>query len=302
MSNRTKRIVNINLGEPGMKRYAYYLSCINEAMTKEVDRSLDLWQKDLDIEFVKMHESVCCGGSNLDYVSPKHFALVNARNIAMAEKLGLDLVTSCNTCLLTIRSAKKKLDASPELRDEVNGILKKEGLEYKGTSEVRHLLWVLVEDVGLDTLRSKVKVPLSKYKIAPFYGCHILRPSTLLGKDNPLEPTTLDLVIDALGGKTIEYEHKNRCCGFHTLLVAEEESLNVAAEALGEAIDRNADFIVTPCPLCHTVLDGYQSKALKQANINKSIPVFHLSEMVGLALGYTPRQLGIKRHIVGGKS
>lgn len=281
-----------------MKRYAYYLSCINEAMTKEVDRSLDLWQKDLGVEFVKMHESVCCGGSNLDYVSPKHFALVNARNIAYAEKLGMDLVTSCNTCLLTIRSAKKKLDESQALRDEVNDVLRKEGLEYKGTSDVRHLLWVLVDDVGIEEIRSKVKVPLENYRIAPFYGCHILRPSTILGKDNPLEPSSLDQLIEALGGRTIPYDHKNKCCGFHTLLVAEEESLNVAAEALEEAIELKADFIVTPCPLCHTVLDGYQSKALKNSKVKSSIPVFHLSEMVGLALGYTPRQLGIKRHIV----
>ncbi|ABL64242.1 CoB--CoM heterodisulfide reductase iron-sulfur subunit B family protein [Chlorobium phaeobacteroides] len=281
-----------------MKRYAYYLSCINESMTKELDRSIDLWQKDLDLELIKLHESTCCGGSNLEYVSPKHFALVNARNIAHAEKLGLDLVVSCNTCLMTIRTAKKKLDSSAELKCEVNEILKKEGLEYKGTSEVRHLLWILIEDVGLDVIKSKVKVPLKNYKIAPFYGCHILRPSTVLGKDNPLDPSSLDQLIEALGGTTIPYEHKNRCCGFHTLLVAEEESLNVAAEALNEAIESKADFIVTPCPLCHTVLDGYQAKALKQAHINASIPVFHLSEMVGLALGYTKKQLGIKRHIV----
>lgn len=282
----------------GMKRYAYYLSCINESMTKEVDRSIDLWQNDLGIEFVKLHESTCCGGSNLDYVSPKHFALVNGRNIALAEKLGLDLVVSCNTCLMTIRTAKKKLDETPELKKEVNDLLKKEGLEYKGTANVRHLLWVLAEDVGFEAIRQKVRVPLKNYRIAPFYGCHILRPSTVLGKDDPLEPSTLDMMIEALGGTPLPYEHKNRCCGFHTLLVAEEESLSVAAEALEEAIEIKADFIVTPCPLCHTVLDGYQAKALRQANVNSSIPVFHLSEMVGLALGYTEKQLGIKRHIV----
>ncbi|NHQ59782.1 succinate dehydrogenase [Chlorobium sp. BLA1] len=281
-----------------MKRYAYYLSCINESMTKEVDRSIDLWQKDLGIELVKLHESTCCGGSNLDYVSPKHFALVNARNIAYAEKMGLDLVVSCNTCLMTIRTAKKKLDESPELKQEVNELLKKEGLEYRGTAEVRHLLWVLIDDVGLETIRQKVKVPLKDYRIAPFYGCHILRPSSVLGKDNPLDPSSLDQLIEALGGETIPYEHKNRCCGFHTLLVAEQESLNVAGEALEEALELKADFIVTPCPLCHTVLDGYQAKALKQAGIKSSIPVFHLSEMVGLALGYNAKQLGIKRHIV----
>jgi succinate dehydrogenase / fumarate reductase, cytochrome b subunit len=282
-----------------MKRYAYYLSCINESMTKEVDRSIELWQKDLGIELVKMHESTCCGGSNLDYVSPKHFALVNARNIAIAEKMGLDLVVSCNTCLMTIRTAKKKLDETPELKKEVNDILKKEGLEYRGTSDVRHLLWVLIDDVGIGAIKEKVKVPLTNYRIAPFYGCHILRPSKVLGHDNPVEPSSLDQLIEALGGTSIPYEHKNRCCGFHTLLVAEEESLNVAAEALEEAIREKADFIVTPCPLCHTVLDGYQAKALKQAGDDgRSIPVFHISEMVGLALGYTAKQLGIKRHIV----
>jgi succinate dehydrogenase / fumarate reductase cytochrome b subunit len=281
-----------------MKRYAYYQSCINESMTKEVDRSIELWQKDLDIEMVKMHESACCGGSNLDYVSPRQFALVNGRNIAIAEKQGLDLIVSCNTCLMTIRSAKKKLDESADLRNEVNEILRKEGLEYRGASQVRHLLWVLIDDVGLDVIRKKVKNPLSKMRIAPFYGCHILRPSTVLGKDNPLEPTSLDQLLDALGGKSIPYEHKNRCCGFHTLLVAEEESLNVAAEALQEAMEAKADCIVTPCPLCHTVLDGYQAKALKQNGLKGSIPVLHLSEVVGLALGYSDRQLGIKRHMV----
>ncbi|AOS84602.1 succinate dehydrogenase [Chlorobaculum limnaeum] len=281
-----------------MKRYAYYQSCINEAMTREVDRSIDLWQHDLGIELVKLHESACCGGSNLDYVSPKQFALVNARNIALAEKQGLDLIVSCNTCLMTIRTAKKKLDESPALRAEVNEILREEGLEYRGTSDVRHLLWVLIDDVGLDVIRKKVKNPLSKLRIAPFYGCHILRPSSVLGKDNPLEPTSLDMLLDALGARSIPYEHKNRCCGFHTLLVAEEESLNVAAEALKEAMDEKADFIVTPCPLCHTVLDGYQSKALRHNGLKGSIPVLHLSEVVGLALGYSERQLGIKRHIV----
>ncbi|NTU57916.1 MAG: succinate dehydrogenase [Chlorobiaceae bacterium] len=281
-----------------MKRYAYYQSCINESMTREVDRSIELWQHDLGIEMVKLHESTCCGGSNLDYVSPKHFALVNARNIAAAEKMGLDLVVSCNTCLMTIRSAKKKLDESEELRSEVNEILKSEGLEYRGTSDVRHLLWVLIDDVGLDVISQKVKAPLARLRIAPFYGCHILRPSSVLGKDNPMEPTSLDLLLGALGGKTIPYDHKNRCCGFHTLLVAEEESLNVAAEALQEAMDEKADCIVTPCPLCHTVLDGYQAKALKRSGRRGSIPVYHLSEVVGLALGYTDRQLGIRRHIV----
>jgi succinate dehydrogenase / fumarate reductase cytochrome b subunit len=229
--------------------------------------------------------------------NPERFVLMQD-NITERKKAEEDLLKKMDDMLkfhrLTVGRELKMI----ELKKEVNELLKREGLEYHGTTEVRHLLWVLTDDVGLDVISKKVKVPLNNYRIAPFYGCHILRPSSVLGHDNPRDPSSLDQLVEALGGKTIPYKHKNRCCGFHTLLVAEQESLNVAAEALQEAIEAKADFIVTPCPLCHTSLDGYQSKALKQAGIERSIPVYHISEMVGLALGYSAKELGIKRHIV----
>ncbi|NTW48591.1 MAG: succinate dehydrogenase [Chlorobiales bacterium] len=281
-----------------MKKYAYYLSCINESMTKELDKSLEQWKQDLDLEFHKLHEGTCCGGSNLDFVDPDEFLAINGRNIALAEKLGLDLVTSCNTCLLSLRSAKKELDESPKKREMVNSLLKKQGLEYKGTSDVKHLLWVLNEDIGLETIAKKIKSPLKGYKIAPFYGCHILRPSSILGKDDPSMPRSLDELVNVLGGETVYYKSNNECCGFHTLLVAEEQSLTVAGNALEEAIKSGANYIVTPCPLCHTVLDGYQSKALNMRSIKNRIPVLHLSQLVGLAMGYSKKQLGIDKHIV----
>jgi succinate dehydrogenase / fumarate reductase cytochrome b subunit len=281
-----------------MKKYAYFLSCINESMTKELDKALDQWEKDFGLQFSKLHEGTCCGGSNLDYADPKEFLVINARNIALAEKENADLVTSCNTCLLSLRRAKHELDESQENRDFVNSILKKQNLEYTGKSDVKHLLWVLNEDIGLDVIKSKVKTPLKDYKIAPFYGCHILRPSALMGIDDPTQPKSLDVLVEALGAKTVEYKSKNQCCGFHTLLVAEEASLNIAADALEDALDSEADFIVTPCPLCHTVLDTYQQKALSSRNNKSSIPVLHLSQLVGLALGYSQKQLGINRHLV----
>lgn len=280
-------------------KYAYFMSCINESMTKELDIALDIWKKDLGIELVKLHEGTCCGGSHLDFVAPDHFLLVNGRNIALAEKMGVDLVTSCNTCLMSIRRAKDELDKSEEKRKMINELLAKEGLEYTGKSDVRHLLWILNEDYGLDKLRTMVKKPLSEYKFAPFYGCHILRPSNLMGgKDDPNAPASLDMLVEALGGETVEYKSKNKCCGFHTLLVAEEESMKVACKAIEDGITSRADFIVTPCPLCFTVLDTYQDQALKHSKVEGDIPVLHLSQLVGLALGYTPSQLGMDRHFV----
>lgn len=279
-------------------KYAYYLSCINESMTKELDLSLDCWKNDLGIELVKLEAGTCCGGSNLDFVNPDLCLINNARNIALAEEMGLDLVTSCNTCLLGILHSKKILDDSEEKRSYVNRFLKEESLEYKGTSAVKHLLWVINEDYGLDRLAKKVKTPLKNLKLAPFYGCHILRPSNLLGKDDPNAPKSLDLLLEALGAETVEYESKNKCCGFHTLLVAEEESLDICSSAVADGIDSGADFIVTPCPLCHTSLDSYQKKALSRQYRKDNIPILHLSQVVGLALGYSAKELGIDRHIV----
>lgn len=279
-------------------KYAYFLSCINESMTKEVDLSLARWAKDLGIELVNLEKGTCCGGSNLDYVSPDHFLVINGRNIALAEKMGLDLVTSCSTCLMTLRRAKQVLDSSPEKRVMVNGHLAGEGLCYTGASDVKHLLWVLTEDYGLNRLAGKVTAPLWGVRFAPFYGCHILRPSSLLGRDNPTAPSSLDRLVEALGGSLVEYGSKNKCCGFHTLLVAEQQSLAMTGNALEDAVRAGADYIVTPCPLCHTALDAYQDKALAGRAVAGNIPVLHLSQMVGLALGYSKEELGIDRHMI----
>ncbi|ABB30555.1 CoB--CoM heterodisulfide reductase [Geobacter metallireducens RCH3] len=279
-------------------RYAYFLSCINESMTREVDQSLHLWKKDLDLELVTLENGTCCGGSNLDYVSPDHFIIVNGRNIALAEQLGLDLVTSCSTCLLTLRRAKHLLGTSPEKRELVNAHLADEGLRYEGASDVKHLLWVINEDYGLERLAGKVTAPLWGVRFAPFYGCHILRPSSLLGRDNPAAPSSLDRLVEALGGSLVEYGSKNKCCGFHTLLVAEKQSLAMTGNALEDALRAGADYIVTPCPLCHTALDAYQDRALSGRAAAGNIPVLHLSQMIGLALGYSKEELGIDRHMV----
>jgi len=280
-------------------KYAYYLSCINESLSKEAEYSLNIWTKDLGIELVPLEEGTCCGGSNLDFVNPDQFLAINGRNIALAEKLGLDMITSCNTCLLGLRHAKHILDTQPEKKEMINAVLKEEGLEYTGKSEVKHLLWVLVDDYGLDKLAAKVTNPLTDLKFAPFYGCHILRPSPLMGGyDNPNNPHTLEDLIRALGGNVVEYNSKNKCCGFHTLIVAEQESVKLSGDAVVDAIDAKADYIVTPCPLCHMSLDAYQKDGLSTKNRQGKMPIIHLPQIVGMALGYTEKQLGIDKHVV----
>lgn len=280
------------------KKYAYYTSCMNDSMTKELDQSLNLWKEELGLDLIRIEESTCCGGSNYDFIEPELFLINNARNIAFAEKMGLDMVTTCNTCTLGLLEAKHRLDASEKQREFVNKHLKEEGLEYKGTSAVTHILWVLNEEIGLENIKAKVKKPLEGVKVAPFYGCHILRPSEIMGHDDPNAPASLDQLVVALGGEIVDFKSKNKCCGFHTLLVAEEESLEISANAVQDGLDSGADYIVTPCPLCHTAMDAYQPKALNARNDKRRIPVLHLSQLVGLAMGYSPKELGMDGHMV----
>jgi len=214
------------------------------------------------------------------------------------------------------------------MKAKVNEALAEFGLEYKGTSRIRHFLYALIDDYGLDNIREKVEVPLSHLNIAPFYGCHNIRPSHLhhkhnqpqpeleasegggeisydseefLGKynhnENPYAPTSLDSLIEALEGKSVDYDSKNKCCGFHVDLQAPETSNALSGTALLDAIDNNADVMVTPCPLCQLNLDLKQDSAGKQLGREIELPVLHMPQMVALALGCTPAEVGLAKNV-----
>jgi len=203
------------------------------------------------------------------------------------------------------------------------------GLEYKGTSSVRHFLYALIDDYGLENIRQKVVKPLSHFNIAPFYGCHNIRPSHIHFKhnnippeaeydigegggemliheedlmykythENPYAPTSLDRLIEALEGKPVEYESKNKCCGFHVDLQAPATSNALSGTALLDAIDNEADLMVTPCPLCQLNMDLKQESAGKQLGREIELPVLHMPQMVALALGCSPEQIGLKYNV-----
>jgi succinate dehydrogenase / fumarate reductase cytochrome b subunit len=196
---------------------------------------------------------------------------------------------------------KERLDSDPELKAKVNEKLAEVGLEYKGTSRVRHFQYVLIEDYGLENISAKVEVPLSHFNIAPFYGCHNIRPSELHhevnGGENPYKPTSLDDLIAALEGNSVDYESKNKCCGFHVDLQAPKTSNALSGGALVDAIDNNADIMVTPCPLCQLNMDLKQDSAGKQLGREIELPVLHLPQMIALALGCTKEEIGLKYNV-----
>jgi len=227
--------------------------------------------------------------------------VLNARNICYAEKLGLDMVTICNTCQLNTSLTKDRLDNDPILKAKVNEKLKEVGLEYKGTAVVKHFLYALQDDYGYDNIKAQVTKPMTDVNIASFYGCHNIRPSHLQNKTNGDEssykPVSLDNLVTALGGNTVDYESKNKCCGFHVELQNPTTANRLSATAMTDAIDNNADVMVTPCPLCHLRMDVQQHGIAKEAGREVDIPVLHLPQMVGIALGLSPESLGLQHNM-----
>jgi succinate dehydrogenase / fumarate reductase cytochrome b subunit len=283
-------------------KYALYTGCTARESTPELLKSTMAVANKLGIELVLLDEASCCGASHLQDFDDMLSLVLNARNICYAEKMGLDLVTICNTCQLNTISTKERLDNDPKLKAQVNEKLAEVGLEYKGTSQVKHFLYVLQDDYGYDKIAQQVTKPIEDINIASFYGCHNIRPSHLQhksnGGENPYKPTSLDNLVEALGGNAVDYESKNKCCGFHVELQNPATANKLSGTAMLDAIDNNADAIVTPCPLCHLRMDVQQHNISKEIGRKVDIPVLHLPQMIGIALGLNPKDLGLQHNVV----
>jgi succinate dehydrogenase / fumarate reductase cytochrome b subunit len=255
----------------------------------------------LGIELVELTTGACCGAGVISEADPELALTINGRTFAQAERLGLNLLTICGTCQGVMARANRELCEDKELLEQVNSRLGDEG-PYQGGVEIKHLLWALIDQYGLDNLKKRVKMPLRHLRIAPFYGCYILRPSENLGFDDPTNPVSLEKLIIALGGEPVEYAGRIKCCGFPVLLEREEIATAMAGENLKEAKQKGANLLVTPCPLCHMSLDIYQDRAARCVKTPLGIPILHLPQLVGLALGIPPGKLGLSRHMVSADS
>jgi len=285
-----------------MPKYAFFPGCVSRGGCPELYPAAMAVCAKLDIELEELTGASCTGAGVLQEKNQLLGDVLNARTFAMAEVLGLPVMTICSTCQGVMSQANKRLTDDPDYLTKVNGQLYEEGLEYKGTAVIKHLLWVIIEDVGVEKLGSLVTTPLSHLRIAPFYGCYIIRPSDALGFDeNPDRQTSLETVIATLGGQVVDFPGKTRCCGFPILTINERNSVAMVGKHTSEAADLGADAMVTPCPLCHLNLDGYQPKAMAQTKRNIDIPILHLPQLIGLAMGLNARDLGLQKHIISTK-
>ncbi len=279
-------------------KYALYPGCAAKGATPELFQSTMAIIGRLGIEVVELAAASCCGAGVVGEADPDTALALNARTFAQAERLGLDVMTICGTCQGVMGAANKRLKAEPELLARINGVLARDGITYRGTVQVKHLLWIVVREVGLQTLRDQVRIPLRDFRIAPFYGCYILRPSWDLGFDDPENPTSLEKVIRAVGGEAVAYAGRTKCCGFPVILEKEAIAVAMAGTNMKEAKEEGAEVMVTPCPLCHMSLDIYQDRAGRAVQSKLNLPILHLPQLLGLAMGVPAKELGLARHLI----
>ncbi|MFQ5509255.1 MAG: CoB--CoM heterodisulfide reductase iron-sulfur subunit B family protein [Leptospirillia bacterium] len=277
-------------------RYAYYTGCAAKGVCPELHQSTLAVCQALDIEIVELKAASCCGAGVLGELEPDTQLAMNARNLAMAEQMGMDMMTVCGTCQGVLSRANAELKA-PDTRARINQVIEGSGGIFNGSIEPKHLLWILVKDYGLARLERHVTNPLTNLKVGAFYGCYMLRPSEYLSFDDPYNPRSIEAVTRALGATPVDYSGRTKCCGFPIVLEKEGEAMQMVGQNLLEAQDNGADCLATPCPLCHMNLDLYQQKASARMGREIGLPILHLPQLVGLALGLAPKDLGLHRNM-----
>jgi succinate dehydrogenase / fumarate reductase cytochrome b subunit len=276
------------------RRYAFFPGCVLEKATQECQQATLAVAKALDWELVEIPGWSCCGASHVQDIDETAALVINARNLALSELMRLPVLTVCSTCTLMLRKAKMELDHGA--KEEINEYLAEGGLGYEGTATVTHLLWELVEHKA--EWVDKITKPLSGLRVAPFYGCHTIRPPEVQTFENALAPTSLEQLITALGATPVPTPDRLKCCGFHAAYPAEPDVLRNAGNTVINAAAAQADCFVTPCPLCQMQLDVYQPEGRAAAGTHAEMPCLHLAQLIGLGLGLSSETLGLQRHIV----
>jgi succinate dehydrogenase / fumarate reductase cytochrome b subunit len=279
--------------------YAFFPGCVSKGACPELYQSVMQVYPKLGIDLEEMTTVSCTGAGVLQEKDVKLGDALNARTFALAEQQGLPIMTICSTCQGVMSQANHRLTTQPNYLQEINRFLQEEGLNYRGTTTIKHFLWILLEDVGEDVLRKQITKPLTGLRAAPFYGCYIQRPTEALDfEEHPDRGKSLERIIEILGAEVVDFPGKTRCCGFPILTINKINSLSMVATHTQDAKSHGADIMVTPCPLCHLNLDGMQAQAASQHNTSINLPILHLPQLLGLAMGMDSKTLGLTRNLI----
>jgi len=281
-----------------LKYYTYFPGCssANDGGAKAYGWSTQAVSKVLDTGLIELEDWNCCGSTPYSSVDELTSLCLSARNLAMAETKGLDLITPCSACYVMLNRTNSHLKEYPQVKAKVDEALAAGGLEYHGTVRIRHLLDMLTNDIGYDEIAAKIKRQLDGLKVAPYYGCQVIRPR--FGFDDPEFPQSLDKLVASLGAEPVSFPQKARCCGGSLIIPEEALALELVRKILESAANNGAECLVTVCPLCQTNLDAYQSQVNRKFKTNFNLPVLFFTQLMGVAFGLSEDDLGLRTNIV----
>ena len=271
-------------------RWLFFLGCAVPSRGISYEISARKVLTKLNVELVELPEFNCCG-LPLDSLSHETMLILSAKNLAIAEQQGLNILTLCPGCASTLKKVNTTLKADPQQKDKINSHLKEIGLTYNGTIETKHLLQFLKEDIGIENIKTTITYPLTNLKVAEHNGCHILRPKKIITFDDPENPQTLKTLIEATGAECLDYTNKTQCCGLPSAIISEKIALQLARDKLNHIKNVGAQALITICPSCHTMYDTNQPRVEKTFDETYRIPILHYPQLLGLAMGLTPQEL-----------
>jgi heterodisulfide reductase subunit B len=276
-------------------RYAYFPGCSAESTARDMHQSTLAVARGLGIDLLEPKGWTCCGATAGHQTDRILAASLPAASLVKVKDMGLDMVVNCAACYNRMKVANHEISTNAEIRKAVCDAL---GRDYDGSVKVRHFMEVLLEDVGLEVIENAVKRSLNGLKVACYYGCLLVRPPEVVKFDDPENPTSLDKVVKAMGGESLDWPHKVECCGGGLSLSRTDVVIHLTDSILGMAEQVGADCIATSCPMCQSNLDLRQQDIKKQIGRNYEMPIVYITQLLGLSLGIRPDKLGFKRLMV----
>jgi heterodisulfide reductase subunit B len=279
-----------------MRTYSYFPGCSLERMASAYHLSTVEAARRLEVDLKELEDWNCCGATAYFHVDELLAHTLCARNLAMAEQMGRDLVAPCSGCYKNMYFTNAHLKDDPDLAEHINAALEADGLRFSGTIRVRHLIQVFVEDVGLGEIARRVTRPLAGLRAAPYYGCQVLRPQK--DHEDVEQPRFFEDLLEAIGAVPVDYPPRLRCCGGSLIVTNRRAALAMVRDLLQAAAERGADVVATVCPLCQINLECYQRHVNRTFGTGFAVPILYFTQLVGLALGIPPQRLGIGTELV----
>jgi len=271
-------------------KYAYYPGCSLESTAKVYDLSVRAVCSNLGIELAELPDWSCCGASSGHSTNRWLAHALAGRNLALAEREGLDIAVACPACYLRLKTTYKEMKEDSRQRDELVKLI---DMPYEAKYNTRHLLDIIYNDIGLEKIKKRLAKPLRGLKLACYYGCYLVRPPKIVAFDDPENPNSMDRLLDSLGAEVKDWSGKVDCCGGSLSLSKREIAKQLVGEISEMARKAGAQAIVTACPLCHSNLETRQD-----ASRQNRLPVFYFTELIGLAMGIAEARSWLKKHLI----